>query len=101
MVPPVQRRDREGVETAAIAGLVDLDDKYVLEVGCGAGRLTAFAAERAAYVYAFDPDADRVATATHALTEEQRERVRFAVHDAEALDVERRRFDLALCGWSL
>jgi ubiquinone/menaquinone biosynthesis C-methylase UbiE len=101
MVPPVQRRDREGVETAAIAELVDLDGKNVLEVGCGAGRLTAFAAERAAYVYAFDPDPDRVATATAALTDEQRERVRFAVHDAEALDVERRRFDVALCGWSL
>jgi ubiquinone/menaquinone biosynthesis C-methylase UbiE len=99
--PPGSRRDREGVETAAIAGLVDLDGKNVLEVGCGAGRLTAFVAERAVCVYAFDPDADRVATATAALTEEQRARVRFAVHDAEALDVERRRFDLALCGWSL
>jgi hypothetical protein len=32
---------------------------------------------------------------------EERERVRFAVHSAEALDVPRRRFDLALCGWSL
>jgi ubiquinone/menaquinone biosynthesis C-methylase UbiE len=91
----VPRRDREGVETAAIAGLV------VLDVGCGAGRFIAFAAERAAYVYAFDPDAERVAAATAALGDELRERVRFAVHDAQALDVERRRFDLALCGWSL
>jgi ubiquinone/menaquinone biosynthesis C-methylase UbiE len=97
----VQRRDREGVETAAIAELVELDGKQVLDVGCGAGRFVAFAAERAAYVYAFDPDAERVAAATAALTDELRERVRFAVHDAEALDVERRRFDLALCGWSL
>ena len=101
IVPPVQWRDPEGVETAAIAGLVDLDGKNVLEVGCGAGRLTAFAAERAAHVYAFDPDEERVATASAALTDEQRERVRFAVHDAEALDVQRRRFDLVLCGWSL
>jgi len=30
-----------------------------------------------------------------------RDRVRFAVHTAEALDVERPRFDLAMCGWSL
>jgi len=28
-------------------------------------------------------------------------RVRFAVHDAEALDLPRARFDIALCGWSL
>jgi hypothetical protein len=27
--------------------------------------------------------------------------VRFAVHGAEALEVPRERFDVALCGWSL
>jgi ubiquinone/menaquinone biosynthesis C-methylase UbiE len=97
----MQRRDREGVETAAIAALVDLDGKRVVEVGCGGGRLTVFAAERAASVYAFDPGPENVAKARAGLSREQRERVRFAVHDAQALDVERRRFDLALCGWSL
>ena len=97
----MQRRDPEGAETAAIASLVDLDDKRVIDVGCGGGRLTVFAAERAASVYAFDPSAENVAKAESALPAALRERVRFAVHDAEALDVERRRFDLALCGWSL
>src|SRR5918911_4573143 len=52
----MQRRDPEGGEPAAIAATVDLAGKRVLEVGCGAGRLTSFAAPRAAYVYAFDPD---------------------------------------------
>lgn len=94
-------RDAQGAEPTAIAALVDLDGKRVLEVGCGEGRLTRFAAERAAEVLAFDPDGERVRTAAAALAPELRERVRFAVHDAAALDVERRRFDLALCGWSL
>jgi 2-polyprenyl-3-methyl-5-hydroxy-6-metoxy-1,4-benzoquinol methylase len=35
----MQRRDDEGVEAAAIAALVPLDGKPVLEVGCGKGRL--------------------------------------------------------------
>jgi ubiquinone/menaquinone biosynthesis C-methylase UbiE len=97
----MQRRDEDGIEAAAIAAIASLDGKHVLEVGCGEGRLTTFAAAHAESVYAFDPDAENVAVARAALSDEARRRVRFAVHDAEALDLPRARFDLALCGWSL
>jgi 2-polyprenyl-3-methyl-5-hydroxy-6-metoxy-1,4-benzoquinol methylase len=97
----MQRRDEAGVEAAAIAALVSLEGKRVLDVGCGEGRLTTVAAARAASVYAFDPSAENVAAARLALTDEQSSRVRFGVHGAEALDLPRERFDVALCGWSL
>jgi ubiquinone/menaquinone biosynthesis C-methylase UbiE len=73
----------------------------VLDVGCGEGRLTAFAAETSVHVYAFDPNGERVAQARSSLTEEQAGRVRFAVHDVSALNAGSERFDIALCGWSL
>jgi predicted RNA methylase len=75
----MQRRDDDGVETAAIAALVHLEGNRVHEVGCGKGRLTALAAARASSVYAFDPNAENVAAAKATLTSEQRRRVRFGV----------------------
>jgi ubiquinone/menaquinone biosynthesis C-methylase UbiE len=95
------RRDREAVEPAAIAKVIELAGKRVVDVGCGTGRLTAFAARHAAHVYAFDPSPESVEQARSAIAANDRERVRFEVHGAEALDVPRERFDLALCGWSL
>lgn len=93
--------DGSGIEPRRIESLVDLGGARVLEVGCGDGRLTAFAATRAKSVYAFDPNEEQVETARAGLSSDEARRVRFAVHAAEALDVKRARFDVALCGWSL
>ncbi len=90
--------DLHEAEPRRIESLVPLAGARVLEVGCGDGRLTGFAATYAEDVYAFDPDAERVAAA-RAVAATQR--VRFGVHAAEALEVERESFDVALCGWSL
>jgi len=90
--------DVHGTEPLRIESLVPLTGARVLDVGCGEGRLTGFAARKAASVYAFDPNSERLEAARAAPGVE---RVRFAAHGAEALDVERETFDIALCGWSL
>jgi 2-polyprenyl-3-methyl-5-hydroxy-6-metoxy-1,4-benzoquinol methylase len=92
-------RDREGTEPAVIAQVVDLTEKRVLEVGCGKGRLTEFAAASAAEVLAFDPDPDAVEEARARVGGTNR--VTFAVCGAQELALGERRFDVALCGWSL
>ena len=97
----MQRRDPHGTETAAVAAAVELRGRRIVEVGCGRGRLTPFLAARAAELYAFDPSDESVTQARASLPAEVRDRVRFGVHDAEAIDVPRRHFDLAVCGWSL
>jgi ubiquinone/menaquinone biosynthesis C-methylase UbiE len=94
-------RDREGVEPAVIAEVADLRGKRILEVGCGRGRLTEFAAATAEELYAFDPDAAVIEEARERLDSAVRSRVTFAVASAETFDLPRRRFDIALCGWSL
>ena len=93
-------RDIEGAEAAAIAGVADLRGRLVLDVGCGRGRLTEAAARQALEVFALDPDAEAAAEARRRLRG-----IRADVHvveaDVETVDLPRRRFDIALCGWSL
>jgi 2-polyprenyl-3-methyl-5-hydroxy-6-metoxy-1,4-benzoquinol methylase len=97
----MQRRDPDGAEPRAIRDLVSFAGKHILDVGCGTGRLTRVAAEHAKSVYAFDPKPEAVEEARVSLPASLRGRVSFRVHGAEELDVARRRFDIALCGWSL
>ena len=93
-------RDKERAEPAAIAEFVDLRGRRVVDVGCGRGRLTEVAARKAAEVFAFDPDAASLAEVRQRLAD-ARAKVTLVEADVENVDLPRRRFDIALCGWSL
>lgn len=70
-------------------------------MGCGEGRLTVGIGADAAYVLAFDPDAESVAEARCSLPAELAERVTYRVATAQELEVERGSFDLVVFSWSL
>jgi ubiquinone/menaquinone biosynthesis C-methylase UbiE len=93
--------DAEGSHLAAILRAADFSGRRVLEVGCGDGRLTAGIAQSAAFVHAFDPVADDVASARAKLPEELREKIRFEAASAAEIDVAPVSIDLVLFSWSL
>jgi 2-polyprenyl-3-methyl-5-hydroxy-6-metoxy-1,4-benzoquinol methylase len=93
--------DPEGAHLAALRRLADFSGERVLELGCGDGRLTLPVAAQAAYVLAFDPDAEAVERARRALPAELADRVEYRVASGSEIEVERGAFDLALFSWSL
>ena len=97
-MPPVL--DPEGVHLDSLRRLADLSGASVIEVGCGDGRLTAGLAEEAASVFAFDSDAEAVATAQAQLAEHD-ERVTFQVGSARQIEIPRTQYDIVVFSWSL
>ena len=81
--------------------LGDFRGRRVLELGCGEGRLTVGIARDAAYVLAFDPEAEDVERARRSLLQELRERVNYRVASGKEINVEPHSFDLTVFSWSL
>jgi ubiquinone/menaquinone biosynthesis C-methylase UbiE len=93
--------DPEGGHLAALRRLGDFDDRRVLELGCGDGRLTLGIAQDAAHVLAFDPDSDAVGQARRSLPAELADRVTYHVASGKEIDIRRHSFDLVVFSWSL
>jgi SAM-dependent methyltransferase len=75
-----------------ITDMVDLEDKSVLELGCGAGRITFELADKVREIVAIDIDAKAIAEARQ---NNAYEHVTFIVENMENFDL-KRRFDLIL-----
>jgi ubiquinone/menaquinone biosynthesis C-methylase UbiE len=90
-------RDPEGNEIRSIREFLNLSDAYVLEIGCGDGRLTRLYAPIAAAVMGIDPDLDRLTGALQMPPPH----ARFAQASALALPFAASVFDSAILAWSL
>ncbi|MEM7802231.1 MAG: class I SAM-dependent methyltransferase, partial [Chloroflexota bacterium] len=74
----------------------DIEQKEILEIGCGDGRITKLLAESSDSVYAIDPDSERVRLAQQAAPNAS-----VAVGSGEDLHFEANRFDLVIFTLSL
>jgi SAM-dependent methyltransferase len=92
--------DPEEFETAALAA-IDLDDRRVLEVGCGNGRLTRRYAARAGEVIAIDPDAAAIAAFRAEMPPALGTHVYSQTGTLATLGVPDGSFDVVLFAWSL
>ena len=90
-----------GVEVRLIERLVKLNDRRILEIGCGDGRLTRQYAPLASSVVAIEPDPARIREARRAAATEGLTNVSFRVGTAERLRLGGGPFDIALFSWSL
>ena len=91
---------RKASTSTRFVSLADFSGASVIEVGCGDGRLTAGLAEEAASVFAFDSDAEAVATAQAQLAEHD-ECVTFQVGSARQIEIPRTQYDIVVFSWSL
>ncbi len=98
------REDPEGNEIKALFDYAgSFEDKRVLEIGAGGGRLTWHYAEQAAYVVAIDPHANDIAAALNKMPEQLKDRLEFHAESLEQFEPEAGApaFDVALLTWSL
>ena len=93
--------DPEDTETKALHDYADFSGKRVLEIGCGAGRLTWRYADRAASVVAVDPKNEDIEIALEDCPAELRHKIEFRALRLEELEIPAEKFDLALFSWSL
>lgn len=95
------RRPSAAHEIRALGGSRLFRGKDVLEIGTGEGRLALGYAAVARTVLAVDPDSGAIALADAGARARGLDNVRFVVGAAQALDVGRERFDLAVLAWVL
>lgn len=95
--------DPEQNEIRALLNMVDLDDRRVLEIGCGNGRLTQRYAAHARQVIAIDPYEPDIEKARANLPATMRDHVHFQRHSLQefAATADPDTFEVVILSWSL
>lgn len=95
------RRDPERTEVRVLRRQVPLKEAYIVEIGCGDGRLTRRLAGLARAVVATDTNATLIARAKQLTPASLRKKVRYRLAAAANLHLPAQCFDVAILSWSL
>ncbi|HAL26878.1 MAG TPA: hypothetical protein DCP25_09090 [Chloroflexi bacterium] len=99
--PAITSHPAPGIELRQIERLVTLTGQRILEIGCGAGRLTLQYAPRAGSVIGVDPQPARIASAKQAASSAGITNVQFRVGSGERKQAPDGSIDTVLFSWSL
>ena len=94
-------RDPEGTEKKILAGFADFNDRRVLEVGCGEGRLTWKYASAPVLTIGLDPDRTALKVARTDCPGALRQSVQMICASAGNTPLTNETFDIAILAWSL
>lgn len=97
----VSKEDLDGNIPAAIAEIVDVTGKDVVDIGAGTGRLACMLAPNARRLTAVDFAADMLRIAADKLTGMGLSNWKVAVADSRQLPLEDRSADVVTAGWSI
>jgi ubiquinone/menaquinone biosynthesis C-methylase UbiE len=94
-------KDPEQVEVEVLSQTGELNDRQVLEIGAGEGRMTWRYAAWTASVVGIDVDPERIDDAVRAKPEHLAHKTSFLLAMAERLPFPAGSFDTAVLAWSL
>ena len=95
------QKDADRNEIKYLRKFVDFNDKRVLEIGCGEGRLTWKYAKAARSVVAVDLDHDSLRVAKVDRPSDLDDKIDLACANSEYLPFAKEKFDIAILAWSL
>jgi ubiquinone/menaquinone biosynthesis C-methylase UbiE len=97
----IAREDYQGNILSALRGITALDDRLVLDLGAGTGRLACMLAPHVAHVHAFDIAPDMLHVCREKLAESGLSNWEVNIADHRQLPVEDHSADLVVSGWSV
>ena len=95
--------DPENVSAKILQQFLDFNDKRVLEIGCGQGRITRAIAEHSGHVTAIDPIEEDIQFAIEKTPNHLKEEISFQTFGIEEYPTPEdfAKFDITLFTWSL